>query len=137
MGKKVRFSGWQGDKVIRLFKRDKNRYESKHVHSEIISDGKICFLNNKLIHNTFISKEEYKSKLNRYAKWQARDYDKNIKRVTAFHFILKPVIRFFKHYFIQLGILDGYVGFIISLYQAKAVVMRYKYLKEYRDAKRN
>ena len=104
---------------------------------EIVSDGKICILKNKLIHNTFISHEAYQEKLNRYAKWQAKDYDKKIKRITPFHFILKPIIRFFKHYFIQLGMLDGYVGFIISLYQAKAVYMRYKYLKEYRNEKRD
>lgn len=137
MDKKVRFSGWQGDKVIRLFKRDENKYETKNVHSEIISAGKICMLKNKLMHNTFISKEAYQKKLNRYAKWQAKDYEKNVKKVTPFHSFLKPIIRFIKHYFIQLGILDGYVGFIISLYQAKAVAMRYKYLKEYRNGERD
>ena len=42
-----------------------------------------------------------------------------------------------KHYILQLGTLDGYVGFIISLYQAKAVRMRYTYLKEYRDANKD
>ena len=36
MGKKIRFSGWRGDKVIRLFKRDKCKYEEKNVHAEII-----------------------------------------------------------------------------------------------------
>jgi hypothetical protein len=40
-----------------------------------------------------------------------------------------------KHYFLQLGILDGYVGFIISFYQAKAVKMRYDYLIKYRNEK--
>ncbi|MEE2700473.1 MAG: glycosyltransferase family 2 protein [Bacteroidota bacterium] len=137
MGKKVRFSGWRKDKVIRLFKRDECKYENKHVHAEIISDGEISILKNKLIHNTFISKEAYLRKLERYAKWQAKDYDKKLKRVTLFHTLIKPFVRFLKHYIFQLGILDGYVGFIISLYQAKSVKLRYKYLKEYRDAKRN
>ena len=136
MGKAVRFSGWQGDKVIRLFKRDECQYENKHVHAEIISDGNISILKNKLLHNTYISKEAYQKKLERYAKWQAKDYDKKIIKITPFHTLLKPIIRFFKHYFLQLGILDGYVGFIISSYQAKAVAMRYKYLQEYRDANR-
>jgi glycosyltransferase involved in cell wall biosynthesis len=136
MGKEVRFSGWQGDKVIRLFKRDECKYENKHVHAEIISDGNISILKNKLLHNTYISKEAYQKKLERYAKWQAKDYDKKIIKITPFHTLLKPIIRFFKHYFLQLGILDGYVGFIISSYQAKAVAMRYKYLQEYRDANR-
>jgi len=136
MGKEVRFSGWQGDKVIRLFKRDECKYENKHVHAEIISDGNISILKNKLLHNTYISKEAYQKKLERYAKWQAKDYDKKIIKITPFHTFLKPMIRFLKHYFLQLGILDGYVGFIISSYQAKAVAMRYKYLQEYRDANR-
>ena len=35
MGKKIRFSGWQGDKVIRLFNRKKCHYEDKQVHAEI------------------------------------------------------------------------------------------------------
>jgi len=132
MGKRVCFSGWQGDKVIRLFKRDECRYEDKHVHAEIINEGKIGVLKSKLIHNTFKSKESYLQKLERYAKWQAKDYDKKVSKITPFHTIVKPLVRFFKHYILQLGILDGYVGFIISLYQAKAVKMRYKYLKESR-----
>ena len=137
MGKKVRFSGWQGDKVIRLFKRDECKYEDKCVHEEIISSGKIGLLKNKLIHNTFVSKEVYLKKLDRYAKWQANDYNKKVKTITFFHTIIKPIFRFIKHYILQLGFLDGYVGFIISIYQAKAVAMRYHYIKKLRDARRN
>jgi len=134
MNKKIRFSGWQGDKVIRLFKRDECKYEEKYVHAEIVSLGKIGILKNKLTHNTFVSKKAYLNKIERYAKWQAKDYDKKVKNITLFHTIIKPSVRFFKHYFLQLGILDGYVGFIISSYQAKAVSLRYKYIKEIRNA---
>lgn len=137
IGKRVFFSGWQGDKVIRLFKRDESRYEEKHVHAEIISKGRIGILKNKLIHNTFKSKKAYLQKLERYAKWQAKDYDAKTGIITPFHKLIKPTFRFIKHYILQFGILDGYVGVIISLYQAKAVKMRYKYLKEYRNEKGN
>ena len=137
MHKKVRFSGWRGDKVIRLFKRDECKYEDKRVHEEIISEGEIGILKSTLIHNTFINKEVYLQKLVRYAKWQAIDYDRKTGKITLFHNIVKPIFRFIKHYFIQFGILDGYVGFTISTFQAKSVKMRYKYLKEYRNAKRN
>ena len=137
MGKRVYFSGWRGDKVIRLFKRDECKYEDKYVHEEIISNGKIGILKSKLIHNTFKSKEAYLQKLERYAKWQAKDYDKKIGRITLFHTLIKPAFRFIKHYILQLGILDGLVGFTIASYQAKGVKMRYQYLKEYRNAKGN
>ena len=135
MGKKIHFSGWRGDKVIRLFKRDKCKYEEKNVHAEIISEGKIGMLKNKLIHNTFTSKEAYIDKLRRYARWQAKDYDRITNKITVYHTQVKPIIRFIKHYFLQLGILDGYVGFIISFYQAKAVKMRYDYLIKFRNEK--
>jgi glycosyltransferase involved in cell wall biosynthesis len=135
MGKKIRFSGWRGDKVIRLFKRDQCKYEEKNVHAEIISDGKIGMLKNKLIHNTFTSKEAYIQKLRRYARWQAKDYDRITNKITVYHTKVKPIIRFIKHYFLHLGILDGYVGFLISFYQAKAVKMRYYYLQKYRNEK--
>ena len=137
MGKRIYFSGWQGDKVIRLFKRDVCRYENKHVHAEIIDTGKIGYLQNKIIHNTYTSKIAYLNKLDRYAKWQAKDYDKKVIKITFFHTNLKPLFRFLKHYIMQLGIFDGYAGFIISLYQAKAVSLRYKYLKKNRNADRN
>lgn len=132
MGKRVYFSGWRGDKVIRLFKRDECRYEPLHVHAEIIADGKVGWMKNKLWHNTFISREAFHNKLVRYAKWQAKDYDKKTKCITPFHTIVKPIVRFLKHYIIQLGILDGRVGFIISVYQGNAVRMRYQYLRELR-----
>lgn len=137
MGKKVRFSGWRGDKVIRLFKRDECKYEEKNVHSEIITNGKIGILKNALTHNTFISKEIYLEKLTRYAKWQAKDYHKRTKSINSYHTKIKPFFRFLKHYVLQLGILDGLVGYTISMYQAEAVRMRYKYLKEYRNGARN
>ena len=137
MGKKIRFSGWQGDKVIRLFKRDECKYENKKVHAEIISKGEIGELKNHLIHNTFKSKKHYLNKIDQYAKWQALDYDAKTKKITVYHLIFKPIFRFIKHYIFQLGILDGYVGFIIASYQARAVKMRYQYLKEYRNEKRN
>ena len=134
MGEKIYFSGWRGDRVIRLFKRDECKYEEKYVHAEIVTKGKIGILRNKLTHNTFKSKDDYLKKLERYAKWQAKDYDKKTGSITIFHTLIKPIFRFIKHYFIQLGILDGHVGFIISSYQAKAVKMRYKYLKALRNA---
>ena len=137
MDKRVYFSGWREDKVIRLFRRDKCRYENKYVHAEIFSDGKIGFLKNKIIHNTFRSKHEYLKKIERYAKWQAKDYDGRTGKITFFHTIIKPIFRFIKHYIVQLGILDGYVGLIIANYQARAVSMRYKFLKDLRNEKRN
>ena len=128
MGKKVRFSGWQDDKVIRLFKRDECRYEDKYVHAEITTHGKVGFLKNKIYHNTFVNMEDYLFKIRRYADWQSKDYQHKTGVLTPYHFIIKPIARFIKHYFLQLGILDGFTGITIASIQAYAVFLRYSKL---------
>lgn len=125
MGQRVKHSGWKNDKVIRLFKRDFCRYENKNVHEEIIAQGKLRRLKNKLYHDTYITLDIYLEKMNRYAWWQAKDYDKITGRLTGFHFVLKPMYSFFKHYVLQGGFRDGVVGITIAYIQGYTVFMRY------------
>lgn len=132
LGKKIRFSGWQNDRVIRLFNRDKCRYEEKWVHSEIVASAPIGKLHCKLLHFTYKNESHYKEKMERYARWGALEAAKKIKHPNAFHLILKPAFSFFKHFIIDLGFLDGYPGFIISIYAAKSVRMRFLNLKKIR-----
>ncbi len=125
MGKEVKYSGLQNDKVIRLFKKT-CRYEPLHVHAEIITTGvKVDWLKEKLTHNTFKSVADYLKKIHRYADWAARDYMKKTPKVTFFHLLVKPAFRFFKHFILKGGILDGRVGFIISSLTAWSVFLRY------------
>ncbi|MAZ26233.1 MAG: glycosyl transferase family 2 [Cytophagaceae bacterium] len=132
MGKRVKYSGMQNDKVIRLFKKSHCRYEDKMVHEEIETQGKVGFLKNRLLHNTYKNLDDYIAKLNRYAYWQARDYDKHTNRLNAFHFFVKPPWRFFKHFVIQQGFRDGVVGFTISFLAGYATALRYIKLWLYR-----
>jgi glycosyltransferase involved in cell wall biosynthesis len=125
MGKRIHFSGWQGDKVIRLFKKDLCVYENKRVHAEVVCQGSVGFLKQKLLHNTYLGIDHYIQKLNRYAQWQAEDCLQKGKRINLFVFIAKPTFRFVKHYFIQQGFRDGIPGFVISVLQSYAVFMRY------------
>lgn len=69
MGKRIDYSGWQSDKVIRLFKRDECTYENKHVHAEIIAKGPISILKHKLIHYTYKDLASYLKKADRYTTW--------------------------------------------------------------------
>mgnify|MGYP005816949093 CR=1 FL=1 len=125
MGEPVQYSGWRNDSVIRLFKRDYCTYQDKHVHSEIIAQGKVSKLNNKLYHNTYVTFDKYMEKMNRYATWQAKDYDKKTGNLTPYHFVIKPFWGFFKHYILQSGFRDGVVGLTIGYIQGYVIFMRY------------
>jgi glycosyltransferase involved in cell wall biosynthesis len=137
MSKEIKFSGWQRDKVIRLFRRDTCRYEEKDVHAEIKTKGNVGKLKNKLIHNTFKDIFHYLEKLDNYSTWSANDAAKKNVRPNFYHFIVKPRFRFFKHYIVDLGILDGYAGFMISSLMAQGVFMRYVKLFNMQQNRKN
>ena len=133
--KKIRFSGWQGDKVIRLFKRDQCRYEEKHVHAEIICNGNVGVLKNRLAHFTFKDISHYLEKWDRYSTWSAQDHYKKGQKPNLFHFVFKPAFRFFRDFILRLGFLDGVTGLIVCSLSSMGIFMRYVKLKQILQAK--
>ena len=129
MGRQLKNSGIKGDKCIRLFRKSLCKYEDKHVHAEIIADGKVDFLKNKMLHDTYVNIDKFYVKMNRYATWQAEDYAKKQSKVNFFHLWLKPNFRFFKHFIIGGGFRDGFEGYVYAITQKHAVKMRYIKLK--------
>ena len=90
---------WKGDAVIRLFRKSKCRYENKHVHAEILADGEIGKLNNKLSHDTYKGKglEAHLLKGQRYTTWAALDRVNKIKKVTLYHLLIKPFFAYSRY----------------------------------------
>jgi glycosyltransferase involved in cell wall biosynthesis len=136
MGRTIKHS-WSSDKVVRFFKRDVCRYNDRRAHEEIIDNGNLGMLKNRLIHYTYRSLDHYVEKLNRYAEWQAEDYDAKTGSITIYHLWLKPAFRFVKHFLLKLGFLDGVPGLTIAYYQAYAVRLRYLKLAQLRRGKRS
>lgn len=124
MGRRLRYSGWQGDKVIRLFRKSKCRYEDKHVHAEVLVNGTTGYLKHKLEHHTYTGLDRYLAKAYRYSTWGAYDRVEKIKNITLYHLLLKPLFTFFKMYILKLGILDGKVGFILAAHSANYIFQR-------------
>lgn len=128
MGKRINYSGWQSDKVIRLFKRDECKYQNKHVHAEVETTGKISILTEKLIHYTYKDVNSYLKKADRYTTWGALDrfekFQKTGKRVGLGYLFFRPFGRFLRHYLLRLGVLDGTHGFVVSALAAYNVFIR-------------
>lgn len=129
MGYPLKNSGIKGDKCIRLFRKSLCKYEDKFVHEEIITEGKVGKLQHKMRHNTYVDLDNFYAKMNRYATWQADDYESKVKKVSLYHLWLKPNFRFLKHYLFGCGFRDGFAGYVYALTQKHAVKMRYIKLK--------
>lgn len=132
LGYRIKYSGWQNDCVLRLFKRDLGRYQDREVHADIILNGDWTYLKNKLIHFTFSSFEQYMKKFDRYTSWAAGDRDKITKTVRWHHLALRPAARFVKQYILKFGFLDGIPGLIVCSLAAYSVFLKYAKLWERR-----
>ena len=133
--KVLNYSGMQNDKAIRVFKKSKNRYKNNRlVHELIQCDGLVSKLKNRLDHYTYSSSEEYRKKLTSYSKLRAQELRMKNLKPNFFHFQVKPAYRFFNHYIMRLGFLDGKEGYIVSKLHAESVKKRYVFLNEIYEA---
>jgi len=123
------FSGWQTDKNIRLFKKDKASYiPGRLVHEKLKVQGTVGKLKSKLIHYSYNDFESYKAKMTVYGRLKAKElFSKNLKP-NAFHYYIKPAYKFLHSYIIRLGVLDGKKGVIISYLNAYSIYIRFKEL---------
>lgn len=137
MGRPIVGCGWQRDDVLRLFRRDRGRYEEKHVHADIVfTDGKpatIGHLKGKFLHYTFDSFDQYLSKFHRYADWASEDRARRTPRVGWRHLLLRPAWRFFRQFVLYSGWRDGKMGFVICMMAAHSVFLKYARVWEKRE----
>jgi glycosyltransferase involved in cell wall biosynthesis len=135
-GQRIYGCGWQRDDVLRLFRRDRSKYEDKHVHADIIPRDdkpfKVAALRGQFLHFTFESFEQYLKKHGRYAAWAGEDRARTTKRVTLFHLVLRPLWRFIRQYIMYGGWRDGIAGFIICWMAAHSVFLKYAHVWEAR-----
>ncbi|MEX0997670.1 MAG: glycosyltransferase family 2 protein [Flavobacteriaceae bacterium] len=136
--KRLRFSGFQTTKTVRVFDKTKCHYdESILVHEVLRFNGETGMLKNKIDHYSIRNYTHYKSKMIRYANLKAVNHFNRNKKMGAIMMVFKTVYRFVNHYFIRLGILDGLTGLQISYLNAMGIYYRYKKLRELYNSKKN
>lgn len=125
LGQPMHYSGWQNDRVRRVFRKS-CRYETRRVHAELdVVEGKTEYLQASFAHHTFRSLKHFSSKLERYAIWAAEDLFEQNGRAGWINLTLRPIFRFVKHYILQRGFLDGKAGLIVSGLLSYSVFLKY------------
>lgn len=135
-GKKLRFSGWQTDKIIRLFRKENAFYNhEKIVHEKLIVKGEVSKLKNKLTHYSYSSYEDYKKKMILYGQLKVQEELQKKTNPNFFHFYIRPAYQFLNQYIARLGFLDGKKGIIICYLNALSVAVRFQELKKVKTLK--
>ena len=129
LGKRVRFCGWQRDRVLRLFRRSKGHYPPRAVHERLVLDGKAGMLLGPLDHVPYRDIDDFLGRMKSYSRRGAEDlFARGAGWFPAIAF--NPPSRFARMYILQLGFLDGVAGFMLCGMAAASVFFKYARLRE-------
>lgn len=113
------------DWVQRFFPNEGIRVEG-FVHPKIISSFPEKKLQGRMIHFPYDNPDQYYRKLNQYAKLSAEKYFKEGRKFSFFRdIVLRPAWAAFKVYFINLGFMDGKIGFIFAANHYSYTLQKY------------
>lgn len=119
MGHPIKYCGWNTDKVFRLIHRDRCRYRACRVHEEIeVVPERTSRLEERLVHYTYWSYDQYFSKYVNYTRWGAEDMWDEGRRTSFYRLLVRPFLRFLQLYILRRGFLDGLAGLQICMFQA-------------------
>lgn len=120
LGRYLKHAGQYPDPVIRLFQNGKARLPAKDVHEQMVVDGSVGFLKSDLDHYATPDFGRYLSRENRYSTLAAEKLKKIGLKITLpntlNYLFFKPLTTFLSLYFRYRGFLDGFPGFVFSLY---------------------
>ena len=123
LGKQVKYSGWGNDYLVRIYNRSYHLFTDAPVHEKIeLKEGSIqTRLKNSFKHHAVDDINQFLFKISKYSDLAAKD-----KKTCSFSIvILKSLFAFFKTYILQLGLLDGWRGFVIALSNFNGKFFRY------------
>lgn len=112
----VKHCGWFPDWNIRLFNKQKMRWNDNFVHETLISDVPMTKkrIPGILDHFSFVDEAHMVKKFDSYAQLRANEWVKSQKNPSLIKQFFGPAFRFFKTFFIKRGFLDGKTGYIIA-----------------------
>ena len=110
----VRYGGWYPSPQLKLFRKDKFRYEEVAVHPRAFMDDPCGHLKSDIIHYSYRNLEDFFAKLNRPTTWEADKWHKQGKPMTLGRFLWRTYDRFMRTYFTRQGFRDGFLGFAIA-----------------------
>ena len=130
LGRKMRHSALYPDYKLRLVRREKAGWGGVNPHDKLFVSGRTKKLPFEISHYAWKDCSDYLKTQLRYSRIMAEEKYKTGKRAMLSDLTFRPVYTFFYRYFIRLGILDGFPGFVVSAGGAVACMAKYVFLWE-------
>ena len=129
-GKWIRHGSWRPDTKLRLWDRKIGRWGGDNPHEVVVLKKGIETqkIKGDLLHISYRNSFDVLSKVQKYSEIYAAQNHKD-RSVTFFKIFTHTCAAFLKSYFLKLGFLDGYEGFVVAMCIANHTF--YKYAKLY------
>lgn len=137
LGRRIKHGEWYPDLKLRLINKHKGSWSGPSVHEKLTLNGKVGYLKNPILHYTYRDISYHLEKFNRYSSLFAQDAFNKGEKVNLYKLLWRPIIRFFRGYFIKKGFLDGFAGFVIAFMQSLEIFLRYAKLRELKRSRDN
>jgi (heptosyl)LPS beta-1,4-glucosyltransferase len=125
LGRPIRHCGWGGERVLRLFRRARARFDDALVHERVHVDGVVSELAATLEHLSYPTWDDACRKLLQYSAANAEKLAREGRNVGLIECLVRPPLRFARMYVLQLGVLDGARGWLLCALASTQVFLKY------------
>ncbi len=113
----VRYGGWYPSAQMKLFKKDKFKWEEVDVHPRaFLTDGAAVCLKNDIIHYSYRDFSDFLAKLNKQTSWEAKKWVDDKRPMGLFKALWRAIDRFYRTYHSKQAKRDGFVGFVVAFF---------------------
>jgi glycosyltransferase involved in cell wall biosynthesis len=133
LGRLMRHGGEYKMRHLRLYDRRRGNYNQNRVHERVELDGPVGRLENHMLHDSYGSIAAYFDKFNDYTTAGARDLHQRGRTASVATVVFRFPMTFVRQYFFRGHVLNGYPGFVWSLFSAMYPVVKYAKLRELSD----
>jgi len=138
----IRWGGQYPAPQLKLFRKDKFKWEEAEVHPRAFLDGECGHLKCDLIHYTYRNWADFLKKLNNQTTLEAKkwyklslaDPKKASYKMNLLHALWRTLDRFIRAFIAKKGYRDRFIGFMVAYFSSLYQIVSFA---KYKDFKKN
>ncbi|MBL4593488.1 MAG: glycosyltransferase family 2 protein [Flavobacteriales bacterium] len=128
----IKHCGWYPDKKLRLWDTTKGKWGGDNPHDKVIMEkgATTKHINADILHYSFYTVEQHLKQIDYFTDISSKSAFEKGKTSNGFKIFYKSTFKFIRDYFLKLGFLDGYHGYVVCKNSAHAKRLKYAKLRE-------